>query len=349
VQHQFFGNTALTVSYVGSKGTHLTDQRNLNQLFPVSAAQNPYKAGQPISQSDCNNMTVNGAPVTGQAAINLGVACGNDPSPYRPFIGYGGITYLENGASSSYNSLQVSARRSIGALDLSLAYTWAHSIDNSSDRYDGSFVNSYNLNANRASSNFDQRHILNTAWVYHLPVFSHNRWLGGWQWSGILGFQTGTPFSVTNSVYGDNAGVANGGGTGSRPDVVGNPNASASASMQWSAPGPLFYNPAAFVAPQGLTFGNAGRNLLRNPGRTNVDMGMFKTFQVTERQTVELRFEGFNVFNHTQWTGLNGGISCYGGSNNSAGDPSCTANSNFLHPSGAHLGRILQFGLKYSF
>lgn len=349
VQHQLFGNTALTVSYVGSHGVHLTDQRNFNQLHPVPLSQDPYGPGQPLTQTDCNANTIGGAPVPAAAAANFSVACGNDPNPLRPYVGFGSITYLENGAGSNYNSLQVSARRSIGALDLSLAYTWSHSIDNSSDRYDGSFVDSYNLASNRASSNFDQRHILNTAWIYHLPLFSHNAWLGGWEWSGILGFQTGTPFSVTNSVFGDNAGVANGSGTGSRPDIVGDPNAAAPSGAQGSAPGPLFYNPAAFVAPRGLTFGDAGRNLMRNPGRTNVDMGMFKSFQITEHQTIQLRVEGFNVFNHTQWTGLNGGVSCYGGSNNSAGDPSCTSSSNFLHPSGAHLGRILQFGLKYAF
>ena len=51
--------------------------------------------------------------------------------------------------------------------------------------------------------------------------------LGGWQVSGITVAQTGTPFSVTNgTTYGDNAGVGNGVGTGSRPDLVGNPKAS---------------------------------------------------------------------------------------------------------------------------
>src|SRR5207248_9446732 len=53
----------------------------------------------------------------------------------------------------------------------SFAYTWSHSIDDSSDRFDGSFVDSYNPGANRASSNFDQRHILNFSYIWDLPFF----------------------------------------------------------------------------------------------------------------------------------------------------------------------------------
>ena len=66
------------------------------------------------------------------------------------------------------------------------------------DRYDGTFVNSYNPNFTRASSNFDERHILNTSWVYDLPFFKKSvslthSMLGGWEWSGIESFSTGTP------------------------------------------------------------------------------------------------------------------------------------------------------------
>jgi hypothetical protein len=112
--------------------------------------------------------------------------------------------------------------------------------------------------------------------------------------------------------------------------------------------GPLLFNPGAFAQPQGLTFGNAGRNILRNPSRTNVDTGLFKRFAITESRAFEFRAEAFNVFNHTQWGGVNSGANCYGGPNNSAGDPSCL-DSSFLHPSYAHNPRILQLGMKFLF
>ncbi len=276
------------------------------------------------------------------------------PLIYRPYQGFGTILRLEDMANSIYNSLQVSARRTVGHLTMSLAYTWSHSLDDSSDRSDGSFVNSYNLAGTRASSNFDQRQLLSVSYVYDLPLFAkrglvHNT-LGGWQISGLITAQTGTPFSVTNGVYGDNAGVANGVGTGSFVDVIGNPHSTPAVSQVAGIQGPLLFNPAAYAEPTGLTFGDSGRNSLNNPGRTNWDMGLFKRFPLrSESRSLEFRAEGFNVLNHTQWNGINNSVTCYGGANNSAGDPSCLATQSFLHPSGAHNPRILQLGLKLIF
>jgi hypothetical protein len=349
VQHELFRNTVVTLGYVGSKGTHLTLQRNLNQLFPVPASQNPFPPGQPITQGICDNMAINGVPVTGHAATNLSVACGNDPNPSRNFIGYGDITSLELAANSIYNSFQATARRTTGALTMSFAYTWSHSIDDSSDRYDTTFVNSYNLSANRASSNFDQRHVVQASWVYDLPFFKStgvaNKILGGWQYSGIFQFQTGTPFSVVNGDFGDSAGVANGVGTGSYADVVGDPRtAPAGGVFSTDAPGPLLYNPAAFTDPTGLTFGNSGRNYLRNASRWNFDMSLYKTIKITEGTALQFRAEGFNVFNHTQWSGVD---NSYAVSDDGSGNT--VISPTFLRPNGAHRARTMQFALKFSF
>ena len=152
-----------------------------------------------MTQADCDNGTVNGVAPTGPAAIQFSVACGSSPDPYRPYRGYGTITSLEPQANSSYNSLQVAVRRHIGRLNFDLAYTWSHSFDDSSDRYDGNFVDSYNLQRTWASSNFDQRHILNLGYVYDIPFFTRkglaHTLLGGWQLSGLVTFQTGTPLA----------------------------------------------------------------------------------------------------------------------------------------------------------
>jgi hypothetical protein len=357
IQRQLPSNTILTVAYAGSKGTHLADRRDINQIFPVPGSLNPYQAGQVINTAtDCGTpLMVNGNSVTGAIANNLNVACGNvSPDLYRPYPGYGSITYREFMANSSYNSLQVSARRYVGRLQLSAAYTWSHSIDDSSDGGDSNFVNSYNLLATRSSSNFDQRHLFNLSYVYDLPFFTQpgilHTLLGSWQWSGLVTFQTGTPFSVTNGAIGDNAGVGNGVGTGSYVDVVGDPHSSPSQKNTDGVIGPLLFNPGAFAEPTGLTFGNSGRNILNNPSRTNFDMGLFKRFPIkSEARAFEFRAEAFNVFNHTQWNGVNAGASCYGGANNSAGDLSCITTQTFLHPSGAHNPRIMQLSLKFLF
>jgi hypothetical protein len=279
---------------------------------------------------------------------NFNVACGNiTPDLLRPFPGYSNIALVMHGADSSYNALQALVRGRISGVDLSAAYTWSHSLDNSSDRYDGSFVNGYDFKSNWASSNFDETHVLNASWVWTLPFFGNNGLAGGWQWSGIASFQTGTPFSVYPNGTGDVAGVGNGVGTGSYVDYVGGSTAQQSPQFI-GQPGPLLYNPGTlanpvFSDPRGLTFGNTGRNFMRNPGLMRFDMGVFKDFKLTERQSIQFRAEGFNVFNHVNWSGIGNSLIQLNP------DGTCAANCNFLTATGAHEARVIQFGLKWLF
>jgi hypothetical protein len=349
IQHQLASHFVGQIAYVGSKGTHLMEQMNLDQLTPAFKGS-PYApggalAGQPLNCTDSANPYLNGGGIpprslmgtANQWQVNEYVACGNSAVPFVPYVGYGGISLLTPGANSNYNSMQVSAHGNFGGLYTSLAYTWAHALDDSSSRYDGSFVNSYDLHSLYASSGFDQRQNLSMSWVYDLPFMTHNSWLGGWQWSGMMMAFTGTPFTATNNTtHGNNAGVDTpaASGTGSFLDVVGNPNLSSPAPPPASpGAGPQYYNPAAFAVPVGLTFGNEGRNFLRNPGLWNFDMGLFKNFKVTESQSLQLRLETFNTFNAVNWTGLDGGIN----------------DSTFLRPTGAHDPRIMQIAAKYVF
>jgi len=359
IQKELPMHIVASVAYVGSKGTHLTLQNNLNQLTPITSG-NPYTAGQAISSNDCNGVVTdpttgqptggalaNGTPLTAAVATRLFIACGGNPDTLRPLLGYGNITQLENQANSIYNALQATAQRTVGDLTLSLSYSYSHSIDDSSDRFDNAFVNTYDIASNRASSNFDQRHSFSISYVYALPLFkgsglSHTL-LGGWQVSGITIAQTGTPFSVTNGTnFGDNAGVGNGVGTGSRPDLVGNPHASLTQTEFPDARGPVFYNAAAFAVPTGLTFGDVGRNTLYLPGRLNFDFGLFKKFSFGESRELDFRWETFNLFNHTQFNSIGSSMDTTnpGGSLDSSG---------FLHLDGAHRPRTMQFGLRFQF
>ena len=418
VQRELPHNFVTTVAYVGSKGTHLTVERQLNQLQPVSPGNNPFGLHEPINTAfgDCNNSgTVtnpgfslqNGVTVSSNnpAVINLQAACqGFEPagrSEYvpnvavvntlRPYPGIGEIFSLQNVADSSYHGFQTTIRRTTGPLTAGVAYSYSHSIDDSSDRTDPTFVNSLDLRSNKASSNYDQRHLVNLSYIYTVPKLSQMlatglsgssddpsspsvqpsrvmRQLGdGWQISGITTYQSGTPFSVINNAGAsgigvlDNAGVANGVGAGSYPDVVADAPPPAFTTNGGSF-GPLLLNPNQFVAPRGLTFGDAGRNFLNNPSRLNFDMSLLKHFPIHEGSEVEFRAEAFNVFNHTQFriydpnfgnTGSNT-VSCYGGPNYAAGayfpgGVNCLTGSSFLHPVDAHRPRTLQLALKYSF
>ena len=430
VQREVSKNTVATLGYVGSRGTHLATEVQANQLIPPLQSNNPFgpggiAAGQPITQALCQsyngsaftfNLPNGGSYVYDSSNpdfLNLEAACYGtpgkifpEPNSLRTFApGIGQIYSLQNVASSDYNAMQFTVRHVTGPLTLGLAYTYSHSIDDSSDRSDATLVNLYDLSANKASSDFDERHLLSISYVYQLPlrklryIFSNEDThpgvfsepaapgttpsttppttplpeessrlsrllLDGWELSGITVHQSGTPFSVINGASAngisvtDNGGIASGIGFGSYPDVIGNPHAQPPpGSNNPGSFGPILGNPAAFAAPTGLTFGDAGRNFFNNPGRTNFDMSLLKRFKVTEGSNLEFHAEVFNVFNHTQFrvydpdvgNTASNVVSCYGGPNNSAGNISCLLGSSFLHPVDAHRPRTMQFALKYLF
>ena len=418
-------STLVSAAYVGSKGTHLTVEREINQLTPPVQSLNPFGPHQPFLQSDCNVTGYEGG--TGAYSVSggvigidsplyhnmqaacVGVGTGGqiDPVSLRTYApGLNNIYELENTANSSYNAFQFALRRVQGPLFLGVAYTYSHSLDNASDRSDATFVNSFDVKSNHASSNFDQRQLLHVSYIYDLPLYHFlQKFLAGinsdpnpesgavnrpassyltsrlgkilfdhWQLSGLTQFETGIPFTVVNggspngvSVL-DNAGVDNGVGAGSYPDLVGSPKTHHVKNTGGSSSGPLLLNPAAFAAPRGLTFGTAGRNVLNNPSRWNFDTAMQKDFHLPvlgESTSLQFRAEAFNVFNHTQFriynptlgNQANNTIGCYGPDSYSAGDPGgeesgdngCLAGQSFLHPVDAHRPRTIQFGLKLAF
>jgi hypothetical protein len=308
---------------------------------------------------------------------STGVAANSPPGvdAYLPYFGIGRIVAVANIANSSYNSMQFTARRTQGPVTLGISYTWSHSFDDSSDRFDP-VPDAYNLRSNRAPSNFDQRHLTNFSYIIDLPtpkVLAQSRWgrnvLGGWQLSGITVLQSGVPFSVINNpsngyTIGDNAGVGNG-LVGqliqSYPDVIDVKGSHPPiGSNNGQSIGPLLYNPGIFTAPRGLTFGNAGRNFLNNPFRYNFDASLFKNFKIGENQTLELRGEAFNILNNTQFeiynpakrNQPNNTLTCYGVDSDlhyTAGAPECLTGNSFLRPIDAHRSRTIQIALKFTF
>ena len=182
------------------------------------------------------------------AYMYLQAACTNpnipnvNSLPGRPYPGLGRVLSLQNVADSTYHALQATLRHTSGPLTLGISYSYSHSIDDASDRSDPVLVNSYDLRENKASSNFDERHLLTISYVYQLPLkdfprrFSDwanerprtrprpanccsalaNLLLDGWELSGVTLFQSGTPFTVINSAGNtgisltDNAGVSSG-------------------------------------------------------------------------------------------------------------------------------------------
>lgn len=436
-QKEFATKLVGSLAYVGTKGTHLTAEQDLNQLQPLSPALNPFPTGQPITADICEAGSTGVFPVGGTTEgngstsspgigptqpgyVNMSIACSGSPGyvsnagaplglsadTVRPYNGFSNILSVTNIANSNYNGLQGTLRRSSKTFTLGMAYTYSHSLDEASDRATANFANSLDLRSNYASSDFDERNLLNIDYLYELPLIrlidrftkltgsdestagdpdkgkTESDWQSGawvkrlldhWEYSGIITHQSGTPFSIVNegSATGtgtaDNAGVGDSIGLGSYPDRVGNPKGEKPVTpATGSNIGPLLLSPSAFVAPRGLTFGNAGRNSVNNPSRTNFNMSLVKRWILTGENDLEFRAEFFNVFNHTQFriydptnagnTG-NNVINCYGpvyahysaGFGGDANNASCLAGNSFLHPVNAHDPRIMQFALKVAF
>ena len=415
LQQQFPRNFVVTAGYVGSKGTHLTAELQLNQLQPVPGQLNPFGLHEPLDLAkNCTGTHENGAPLAPQSInlANLGVVCGltglevnlpRVPTAVRTFApGLDKIASIQPIANSSYHAFQILARRTQGPLTIDAAYTFSHSIDDSSDRTEIP-VNGLDISQNKASSSFDQRHLFEVSYVYRLPLAKllqdffnwlpedpTNGWkpgwtsatvghLGhviadGWDLSGLTQVQTGIPFSVYNSGGGgfsavDNAGVANGLSQlyASYPDLVASAKHCIRCVQQSGGDnpksfGPLLLNPSAFAAPRGLTFGDAGRNVLNNPKRTNFDVSLLKHFALPHAWDLEFRAETFNLFNHTQFriydpsqgNSASNTVSCYADaeahySAAGGGGTDCYTGNGFLHPVNAHRARTMQFALKLAF
>lgn len=263
IQHELARNLMLSTAYVGSVGRRLD-----------------------------LNVAANTAPTPGP-----GTAA--EVNARRPHPHYGRDTlYGTDLGRNSYNALQVKLeRRFADGLQGLLAYTWSKTMDNGTDGwYIGNPQNVYNLDAEHGVSNSDRKHILKISGIYELPFGRGKRWLrsgvaswllGNWQWNTINTLQSGTPVVLT--VRGDVANVGNTVKNYARPNVNGDPRLENPNGERW-------FNTAVFSVPV-LSFGNAGRGLIRNPSFYNSDMSLFKNIPLGEGLSAQLRFEAFNVFN----------------------------------------------------
>ena len=119
-----------------------------------------------------------------------------------------------------------------------------------------------------------------------------NAIVGGWQVNGIVTFQRGFPITITAA---DAGGLNDSFGT-NRADIVGDPYPSG-----FEKTVNAWFNTAAFAQPAPGRFGSIGRNTLRGPGINNMDLALFKNFEIGKGSRLQFRFESFNTFNHTQF------------------------------------------------
>jgi hypothetical protein len=268
IQRQLGGDWAMTVGWVGTKGTALFQ-------------------------------TVDGNPTTGPSTT--GAVTRVDPTR-------GVIRRRANTASSTYHSLQVSAEKRYSKNYLVGAhYTWSSFIDNASEIFNPAVngdvavaQNSFDLRSDRGRSTYDRPHRLTTTVVYDVPKEGWlNRILPGMQFNAFFTLQSGAPFTPLNGTDPQRrlSGIDSLVGNAIRPDVITNLDVS---SMSLNALYPqrssLFRVLTAANSPTGL--GNAGRNILRADGIGNLDLGVSRNFDIIgERVKGQLRADMFNITN----------------------------------------------------
>jgi hypothetical protein len=322
VQYKLPFDAVLDASYVGSTGSHLLQQRNINAPAYGAAylpgAQDPTQAP--------------GA-LPGQTALPVDFL--------RPYQGFGNIAYIEPSSSSNYHSLQTSLnRRYRKGLLVGVNYTWSKALGTQANDLPGvfGFGAPHNLDQRRANygpQDFDRRHNFSVNWVWELPKATDGRLFGfalnGWQLSGIYRYQSGQPYNLAINISDISAYTLTGTQTveGARIVVLGAPGSGHNGDPYRQ------FNPAVFTAPTaGSQSFESGRNFLTRNPINSWDMSLTKRFRFTERAKVELRLDAFNALNHTQLDAVNATLNVAGFNNPTPTNLPFDANGNLVNKNG---------------
>jgi hypothetical protein len=269
------GNVALSVSYIGSHGTKLLYERNLNEPPPSTIPFNKNR--------------------------------------YLLSPAFNAVDWYENGGNEDYNGLQIAGTKTVGTnLTINAGYTWARDLTTVTDAL-SPIQNQFNLAAERGNNPYTPMHRFYAVLVYALPVGQNQHFLktmphiandilGGWRLSAIGMAESGVWFTPSFSGFDpSNTNVI-----GGRPDEL------AGVPLYPANPGiGEWFNPAAFAIPGCPAaqpacsnpanvgrFGTAAPYQLQGPAIDNLDLGLMKDFHFTE--TKLLRFEAIasDALNH---------------------------------------------------
>lgn len=316
------GQLLLDLRYVGTKGTHL----------PRNVEANPAVFGPGATSGNADRRRIHAnCPTVGNCDFSH-------------------VAMLSYGMNSTYHAGQVSvSRRFANGWSFNTSYWFSKTLDYLSAMNLGGAAarplsgendiaqNPFNLRAEHGPSLFDARHRFVASGSYQLPALRQSpaplrHLLGNWQANLITVLQSGTPFTVfdTTNVSLQASHPPISGYSGSRPDLLRNPNDGPRRVDQW-------LSRTAFRRLDPLTeagrFGNAGRNIARGPGSATVDISMLKSFAWGENRAVQLRAEGFNVLNRA----------------NFAVPVSDLNSANFGRILEANAARLLQLAIKVTF
>jgi hypothetical protein len=336
VQHEIAPSLILITQYVGNLDWHQ------NTWLPI----NNYPLSTPIGTREAS---VNGGLTTVQK-LNLAT-----------YPGFGNLRLQENPLTGSYNSFQIGVRQqNKHGLSFELDYTYSHQIDDSQSSVDvdnnNPSFNPWNLKYDKGSGALDRRNVFNGNYEYRIPLFTHanglaHSLLGGWEVSGTVVSEAGMPWLGNTAPGGggpDTVGL--GGDYRIRPNLTGKPvytkgktTVGSVSGYQWVSSANFSQPVAAWDGGPNLGFGNAGKDAVVGPGRTNFTTALYKSFAITEQAHFELRVDSFNTFNHTQFNAINNGL------NFTLNNGTYTPASNFGFVTGTQDPREFEIGGKFVF
>lgn len=316
LQQQIDPSTTFELAYVGSISRHMLGELDLNMPTLTTRFNNP--------DAPLNNI--------------------------RNYLGYSDFHTRLPIFTANYNSMQVSLNhRTTRDLSLGIAYTWSKNLTDQYNDRGTSNTYSWDPKMDYGASGLNEPNIFVANFVYKEPFFREQHGLaghalGGWELSGITTFESGLSFNVYQ--YPDPFGcvadttTANGCAANTFPgglgiygpdyDILARPDQTSSLKLpktqkQW-------FDTSVFTTAQGH-FGDGGIGNILSPGFEKVDLGLMKNFRFTEGSSLQLRAEAFNVFNHTNFDGIDNGL----------GD------GTFGQATGTHEPRIMQFSGKFYF
>ncbi len=314
VQHAFGKNYSAEINYVGTRGIHLPLQDIMNLASVVTPAtalptylQAPSQATLDALPNSLNNLLVlQNANIVPANFANAGFS--------------NAITAFVPRGQSAYNGLQAGlSRRFSHGLTFQSAYTWSHTIDNSTADFHTTDITPrrpqdfFNFGPEKANSALDRAQRFTLAIVYELPYFKGGSWMmknivGNWTFSPVYTFETGEWVTVQSqqdaNLNGDSAGDraifnptgVRGTGTDVSPlTAVSGPNAGSVVAY-------VANNPTAQFIRAGLgALPNVGRNTLQTPGTNNFDLGIYKDLGITETMKFRFGAQFGNIINHPQF------------------------------------------------
>jgi hypothetical protein len=305
VERQLMPNMVATASYIGSRGH--------NQL--VLAQANPGDPNLCLSVSQPEQVAP-GSATCGPFGENgqYTTAAGQLINGTRTTLGpnYGSVSRQSSLGFSRYNALELNFDYTRGTTNVRAGYTYSKSEDVSSNL--GEQVNPFDVNASLAPSAYDMRHNFVVSYNFELPLaslFRHSSQLtNNWTFSGTSRFSSGFPVTLYNPLDTSLLGTF---GNGVNNYLIDTPNYTPGCPLNINtdpAKGPAF-NTSCFSVPALGQLGNAPRRFFYGPGIQNTDVALIKSILLTPSQTLQLRLEVFNVFNHPQFYGpsaVNGNI-----------------------------------------